>query len=319
MDDKETRLGFEAEALAGANAGEAEALARGVRADPLGSAASARRLAALFAHAAFAAPERIAAVYDAAAAGWFGTPVGVAPIAPPPVQPLALAPAFWTSFWGLVTDAGGNLEAGEVTVRTAALGGLLDPAYPARIAAACSAYPGVLEAARQGLPDRFSLESLAACPDGSLGEAFRRLIVDNGFDFEVLDRDALGLSDLTPPLDYLNTRMLQTHDLWHILAGYRTTKLHEVAISAFQMAQFGHGYSAMFLAMVATAASFRPDPSFSLLAETILSAWVHGRRTPSMLAIPWESIWDQPIEAIRRQFGVVAYPSPYPADLFEGA
>jgi ubiquinone biosynthesis protein Coq4 len=175
----------------------------------------------------------------------------------------------------------------------------------------------VTEAAKAGFPARTRLADLAACPAGSLGEEFHRLIVDNNFDLEVLDRDALGLTDLTPPLDYLNGRMLQAHDLWHIVAGYRTTALHEVAISGFQMAQFGHNYSAMFLAVAATAAAVRDTAFFAMLMDTILTAWAHGRQTPPMLLIPWERVWDQPTEAIRSRFGVTPYATPYPADIFE--
>jgi ubiquinone biosynthesis protein Coq4 len=111
--------------------------------------------------------------------------------------------------------------------------------------------------------------------------------------------------------------MLQTHDLWHILAGYQTTKLHEVAISAFQMAQFGHAYSAMFLAVVATTAAHAPTEVFALLLDTILTAWAHGRATPPMLLIPWEQVWQDSTSAIRSRYGVEPYSAPYPPDVFE--
>ena len=90
-----------------------------------------------------------------------------------------------------------------------------------------------------------------------------------------------------------------------------------MAISGFQLAQFGHNYSAMFLAVVAAGGMMRPPEASGLILETILSAWVHGRRTPPMIGIPWEDVWDQSTDAIRARFGVEAYVSPYPADLFE--
>jgi ubiquinone biosynthesis protein Coq4 len=273
-------------------------------------------LAAAFAHAGFVAPERIAEIYDAAAAGWFGTPVRGPAVASPLSAFVPPSADFWTQFWSLVGAASG-LGSGDATSRTAFLSGLLEPSLQPRVAEACLAYPGVESAARAGLPGRIALADLAACPVGSLGEAFYRLIVDNNFDLEVLDRDALGLATLIPPLDYLNTRVLQTHDLWHIVGGYQTTKLHEVAISAFQMAQFGHGYSAVFLALIATTAALGPAEFFTMLMDTVLSAWVHGRGTPPMLLIPWEQVWGETTEQIRARFSVVPYDSPYPADVFE--
>jgi ubiquinone biosynthesis protein Coq4 len=146
---------------------------------------------------------------------------------------------------------------------------------------------------------------------------FHDLIVDNGFDLEVLDREALGLDKLPAPLDYLNARILQCHDLWHIVAGYRTTALHEVAISAFQLAQFGHSYSAMFLGMVLTRIAFERPEGGPMMLQTILSAWTHGRRTPPLMGVRWERVWDKPVANVRRELGVTAYVSPFPADIFE--
>jgi ubiquinone biosynthesis protein Coq4 len=169
----------------------------------------------------------------------------------------------------------------------------------------------------RGYPRRVRLETLARCPPGSLGGQFHALIVDNGFDLEVLDRDALGLDKLPPPLDYLNARILQCHDLWHITGGYRTTALHEVAISAFQLGQFGHHYSSMFLGMVLTRVAFERPEGGAIMLPTILSAWTHGRRTPPLLGVDWEAVWDKPLDQVRRNLGVTPYVSPFPADLFE--
>jgi ubiquinone biosynthesis protein Coq4 len=178
-------------------------------------------------------------------------------------------------------------------------------------------FEGVTEAASGDVPDLIKLSTLAACPKGSLGAEFHNLIVDNKFDLEVLDRSEIGIGKLPTPLDYLNTRMLQAHDLWHITAGYQTTALHEIAISAFQMAQFGHNYSAQFLSITAVIGALGPGKSYRFLMDTITSAWVHGRESPALISIAWEDVWDQPVDQIRRTYGIKAYESPYPADIIE--
>lgn len=143
-------------------------------------------------------------------------------------------------------------------------------------------------------------------------------MVDDGFDLEVLDRDELGLADLPPPLDYLNVRILQCHDVWHTVAGYETTGLHEVAISGFQMGQFGHQYSATFLALVLTTLAWtQPIEATGFTLDTILSGYRHGRETPPLLGVEWESIWHLPISEVRAAVGVTPYDSPYPAGLLE--
>ena len=296
-----------------------ESMARAVR-HAAATPADRLRLAAAFAHSAFAAPERIAATWDAAARGWFDTPDEGPEIALLPYPDAAPPAALWPDFWALVDAAvgpvGGAIGALGVTERTAQLGAQLPADFAARAGAACLAYPGVPAAAATGFPDRFTMAALAACPAGSLGHDFYRQIVDNGFDLEVLDRDTLGLAELPHPLGYLNARILQLHDLLHLTGGYALTSLHEIAISGFQMGQFGHGYSSMFLAFVmATAAGSQTPGGLELMLDVVLRGWRHGRRTPQLLDAPWETLWNLPVAEVRVQLGVAPYDAPYPANL----
>jgi ubiquinone biosynthesis protein Coq4 len=304
---------FQNLAAKGGEIGSALALAQAVRD---GDDQAGRDLAALWLHAAAAAPERLAAIYDASAEGWLGVPPR-APLVEAAGGPVAITPEFWAAFWALVQASNAEPDPGGVTQRTAALAGLLAPEFQARTAKIALAYPGVREAAANGYPERFTLEALAKAPKGSLGAEFHDLIVDNGFDLEVLDREALGLAELEPPLDYLNARILQCHDLWHILAGYRTTALHEIAISGFQAGQFGHHYSSMFLAMVLAKSAFGQPAGVGLMLDVILTGWTHGRQSPALLGLDWPAIWDRSVEDIRSDIGLLAYASAYPADLFE--
>ena len=278
---------------------------------------AARSLAALVTRVAVTDPADLVSVYNGAAQGWLAQssngPVMTAP-------PLAATPpddAFWTAFWALVLDPTTGSDPGDITLRTAGLTGQLAPELRHSVAALALAFPGVADAAASGSPIPFTLAALAACPRGSLGSELHDLVVVNGFDLEVLDRNALALTELPDPLHYLNSRILQCHDVWHKVGGYETTVLHEVAISAFQMAQFGHHYSSMFLAVTLTKVAFEQPFAVGLILDTVLSAWSHGRATPPMLGVEWERLWHLPIVEIRRRLGITAYQSPHAADLIE--
>jgi ubiquinone biosynthesis protein Coq4 len=317
MINPKTRTQFEQTARIGLEPNAVASLAQ--RLKRAGAEASARdrwSLAAVFLHAAFARPESIVPIYGAAARGWLGGfAIGPQPSLAP--EPLPIEPALFAALDTLLEDMGAGRVGADITPRTASLAANVVPGFRERTAAAALTFPGVREAAAGGLPPKFTLASLAKQPPGSLGDVFHRLIVDNGFDLEVMDRDALGLNDLPTPLGYLNARILQCHDLWHIVAGYRTTGLHEIAISAFQLAQFGHTYSAIFLAVIAAGGAMREPASYPIIMETIFTAWRHGRMTPPLIGMDWEGVWDQPVEAARARLRVTPYASPYPADLFE--
>ncbi|MEL6826789.1 MAG: Coq4 family protein [Pseudomonadota bacterium] len=276
------------------------------------------QLAAHLAHAAFLAPDRVAETYDAVSEVWSGAPIGVAPIETLAQAPEPTPPDLWDQFWGVVEDAAdGKLDALSITERTAALGGAMPDAFVARVAAMSHTYPGVTEAAGADMPGKIQLDTLAEQPKGSIGAEFHQLIVENKFDLEVLDRSEIGLAALPAPLAYLNTRILQAHDLWHITAGYETTALHEIALSAFQMAQFGHNYSAQFLAVVAAVGAISPAAGYKVLMDTVTTSWIHGRQTYPMMLIPWEQVWYKSADEIRAQFEISEYQRPYRADLIE--
>ena len=315
MITRDQRQSFEDQTVAGGSAATAQALAS--RLKTALNPADLQALAALWLHTATAAPERLPAIYDASAQGWLGAPVSAPVVAPADAAPEAIPRAFWDAFWDLLETPGILLDAGGVTQRTAELSGLLSGGLASRVGTAGLAYPGCAAAVDQGYPERFTLAALSRCPRGSLGAEFHALIIDNGFDLEVLDREALGLADMAPPLDYLNARILQCHDLWHIAAGYRTTSLHEVAISGFQMGQFGHHYSSMFLAMVLARVALERPEGGGLMLDVILAGWMHGRESPPLLGVDWPALWTLPTKDIRARLDLVPYASPWPADLFE--
>lgn len=306
--------------LDSAFAGFVEQAARGTKTNDI---EAAERLAAALARVGFATPEATILVYDAFARGWLGS--AAAGLVTPPAQASAAAllperaelpPLFWAQFWSVVEDAG-RISAGEITSRVAALNSVLPAEFGPRAESVARQHPGSADAADRALPPRLTLEMLAAQPAGSLGHEFYRLITDNKFDLEVLDREAIGLRHLPPALAYLNMRILQMHDIWHIVGGYRTTALGEVAISAFQLGQFGHNYSAMFLAVVTASGRFIFPPGLAVLLQVMAEAWLHSRTSPSFMAIDWETEWHRPVEEIRTKFGIKPYASIIPADLVE--
>ena len=275
-------------------------------------------LAAQLAHAAFLAPDHVADVYDTVSQAWLDRGLDADRIATVRELPEPAPAGLWENFWSVVEDAAdGKLDALAITERTAALGGEMPEAFVHRVAEMSHTYPGVSDAARGDLPAKIDLETLAQQPAGSIGAEFHHLIVSNAFDLEVLDRSEIGLAALPTPLDYLNTRILQAHDLWHITAGYETTALHEIALSGFQMAQFGHNYSAQFLAIVSAVGAISPASGYKVLMDTVTTSWAHGRETYPMMLIPWEEVWHKSAEDIRSQYSIQPYDRPYRADLIE--
>ncbi len=265
--------------------------------------------------AAFSAPGGIHAVFDAIAPGYVTSDLTGA--FPQDLVESPLPDSFWQTFEETLTGPAAGYDAGSITATVAALGGAVDLRFH-QLAESCAVnYAGLEDVSHREVPGLIALEELSACPPDSLGDSLHHMLVDNGYDPEVLDRDAIGLGSLPPALRYLNTRILQMHDAWHLVAGYETTALHEIAISAFQLAQFPHNYSAMFLATIATMTQRRQGDGFNLIMTAVAEAWVHGRKTPPLMNVPFESEWSNSIDDIRQRYGILPFTSRFPADLFE--
>lgn len=298
------------------------ALAGITRRAKAGDGEAALTVAAAIARVGFMTPEATTPILDEIVAAWLDLPSGALPAATrcglsSLAGPGLAGPDFWDSFWAFVCNPEPASSGDEVTRRVAALGDALHESFKARALAVAETHPGAAGAAAREMPQPLTLDILAAQPEGSLGHAFYRLIVDNDFNLEVLDREAIGLADLPPALRYLNTRILQMHDVWHLMGGYRTTVLQEVGISAFQLAQFGHNYSGMLIATAAASSAFNSPEAFGLVMHIIAEGWLHGRTTPFFMAIEWEKEWHQPIAEIRARHGIRPFESIFPADLIE--
>ncbi len=296
---------------------DARALARAVAQAKHGRREGRQQLTAAMAWVAFACPAATEAVVDNIAAAWLGR--GPTPEVPDDLPEAPLEERFWEAFWNVVDGHDEGYDATSITVAVASLGAAVHPTFGDISDQLAQTHPGSRNAIRNPVPGYTDIDALAHCPEGSLGRELNRLLVENGYDPEVLDRNAIALSELPHALEYLNTRILQMHEVWHLVAGYRTTGSHEIAISAFQLAQFPHNYSAMFLAAGMAIAHCKEPRTFAILMQIICEAWQHGRETPVMMDITWEEEWDAQIEDIRARHDITPYTSIFPEDLMESA
>lgn len=264
---------------------------------------------------AFASPASTTAVFDGISHAWLKQPSSDSTNWNSDECPLPQG--FWQGFDAVLEGSDAGYDATSITTTVAALNAHVHEHFSELAEHAAANHAGSDHAATKRPPGLLSLAELAQQPDGSLARELHSMWVDNNFDPEVLDRDAIGLGQLPPALHYLNTRILQMHDVWHLVAGYQTTALHEIAISAFQLAQFGHNYSGQFLATVACISHRNAPDGFGLLMQTICEAWQHGRAVTPLMAVEWESCWHKDIASLRQELSIEPFEGSFPADLLE--
>lgn len=153
------------EAITQSGEGDPASLARAAK---TGDVAAAIDLAALLTRAGWVEPATIRDVWDAAAAGWFGEDHPEVDLTRGTGRAL---PALWSKFWEFIDDTS-KMDPGGFTMRVAALGQYVEPGFDVRAGQASLDFDGVPDAVAQGWPPKFTMDDLAALPEGSLGNEF---------------------------------------------------------------------------------------------------------------------------------------------------
>jgi ubiquinone biosynthesis protein COQ4 len=159
--------------------------------------------------------------------------------------------------------------------------------------------------------DLFSLmndvQRLKAMPEGSLGRA-----IADWYQLEELS--AQGLTDaseaafseggprqakLSSDEDLFSKRLLDLHDVFHVLTGYGRDLLGESAVLAFTLPQTKNPGIA-YLVLDALRSSGWNSTEGKLIRE----AFRRGRRCEWLVDQNWETLFEQPIDEVREKLGV---------------
>lgn len=113
------------------------------------------------------------------------------------------------------------------------------------------------------------------------------------------------LKNMPPELEYAVLRGFQTHDFLHVAAGYPATPRAEIALQAFSLAMLRFRYFAMWMSTVTARMTIVDPDTIEPLMDDISAGWQYGRRAKNISFLKWEEMLEQPLEEIRRDFGLV--------------
>jgi ubiquinone biosynthesis protein COQ4 len=162
------------------------------------------------------------------------------------------------------------------------------------------------------LRDRTALEAL---PEGSLGREYRKFCVREGLEpdafVEVGEAGSQAIAD--PLVRYAAHRFRDSHDVWHVVCGYRTDLAGEAAILAFYSAQTQS--PGMYLLLLgAMLHSVVVGRSAGKTMRRLASVgWRRGLRARPLAAAPWEKWLARPIADVRAELGIADVPEYEPA------
>jgi ubiquinone biosynthesis protein COQ4 len=140
--------------------------------------------------------------------------------------------------------------------------------------------------------------ALERLPDGTLGREYVRFLRDNDITPDVFQMGGVG----DERMRYVEMRIRQTHDLWHVLTGYTPDVTGEVLLQAFTFAQLG-APSAFAIAAMGTVRWGWKTPRFF---RRLRAAVRGGKATKKLATFRWEEHWAEPVAELRKELGCPA-------------
>ena len=140
------------------------------------------------------------------------------------------------------------------------------------------------------------IAQLSQLPADTLGGAYARHIIQQGFNPEAFVRDDRTQSCF----DY---RLAISHDVYHVITGFDGSPIGEFGLAAFVLVQYRDLLNSFVL-------SFFPGYLLSNLSKApqflraLVKGFTMGMHCQPIVAYPFENHWDQPLEEVQQSLGL---------------
>ena len=172
-----------------------------------------------------------------------------------------------------------------------------------------------LIASRHVMPP-YDAAALRALPQGSLGHTYIRVLDGYGYDINFFP-EAAFFNELRSDADYINFRVLQTHDLHHIITGFSLDNFGEFGVVSLSVSQYNFpAFAFLNLSALLMGWMNQAEPVLETtpiaekamapqgLFEAISLGLAMGQGAQRLFAVPWESLLTQDLQQVRQDLGI---------------
>lgn len=172
-----------------------------------------------------------------------------------------------------------------------------------------------LIASRHVMP-AFDAEAMRALPKGTLGHTYVRVLDGYGYDINFFPGTDY-FNNLETDADYINFRVLQTHDLHHIISGFSLDNFGEFGVVSISVSQYNFPAFAFLnlsgLLMTWMKHSVPVDVHTPIaervmspkgLFEVISQGLAMGEAARSLFAVPWDQFLASDLQQLRVDLGI---------------
>lgn len=144
-----------------------------------------------------------------------------------------------------------------------------------------------------------SIAELGGYPEGSFGKAVSNFFIKNN-----LDENLFPKADFSSLVNYITSRVYQTHDFWHILTSYSVGLEDELALQAFGVGQYKQPISLTIIAGgIIHILQKTPERSFEIM-NAITEGYQRGLEARLLLDINIFEYLNQPLEQVQERLRI---------------
>jgi ubiquinone biosynthesis protein Coq4 len=143
-------------------------------------------------------------------------------------------------------------------------------------------------------PVNIDLQELVQLPADTLGGAYARHMLANGFTVE-----SFVDSEDTP----FEHRLAVAHDVQHILTGFDSSPIGEFGLAAFMLVQYRDLLNVFVLSWVPWSMLGNP-PRIPKLCAALYRGFVGGWCSRPLVAYAFEDNWQRPLKEVRRELRI---------------
>lgn len=149
------------------------------------------------------------------------------------------------------------------------------------------------------IPPVHDLQQLLTYPHDSLGYIYAAAMKESGLNPNL----HLGMT-AESDAKYIELRLSQTHDLWHIITGFDTSEIGEIGLQAFHLPQFPYPLATILIANSLISSTLWAPEALSSLLNAIAQGWRMGELANTLFAQKWEEAWDKPLSQWRSELNI---------------
>ena len=150
-------------------------------------------------------------------------------------------------------------------------------------------------------PPKCTLEELRRLPEGTLGNAYANQLIS----LQLSPEDLLPKGEIRTERDYVELRTRQTHDIMHVITGFKTDKAGEIGLQAFNLAQIKSPVSALIIfGAILTALKRKSDFTMDDLLAIMTKGFTMGRNAEILLTKKLEDEWGTDIGELRKKYQI---------------